>query len=398
MKITDVEIFQLGTPSKSNPATWASNSIILRLTTSDGTQGYGEAVPTLRVQPVIQSLLEVARLYKGKEPFNTELNYQEWRKHDFYLPVSFESTTAVSAFDIACWDIIGKHFGTPIYKLFGGKIRDKVRLYLNGWYSDCVSPSSFAESAKKWTVKGYTGLKFDPFGSTYDSISDQDIHAASERIKAVKDATEGKADIMIEHHGRFNSDSAVRIAERLLKFEPLFVEEPVHPEDIEGLKRYRQATYGRLKLALGERIVSKEQALQYLAMNLLDYLQIDITNIGGITQALKVCRLAEAFGVQIAFHNAFGPIQNAATIQVDASIPNFLIQESFFDCFPSWKRAMVKNVPNVANGYSTISERPGLGIEVDERVLEEHKVTGQEYFNQSEPVWVVKGTWKDWRR
>ena len=125
MNITNVEICQLGEPAATGSATWAANSIILKLTTSNGLVGYGEAVPTLRVQPVIQSLREVARVYLGKDPFDVERNWHEWHKHDFYLPVSFESTTAVSAFDIACWDIIGKQFGAPLHKLIGGGRRER---------------------------------------------------------------------------------------------------------------------------------------------------------------------------------------------------------------------------------------------------------------------------------
>ena len=115
MKISDFEVFTLGEPAKAGGATWAGISIILRLTTSDGTVGYGEAVPTLRVRPVVESLREVGRSYKGKDPFDLELNQHEWHRHDFYHPVSFESTTALSAFDIACWDIIGKHYGEPVH-------------------------------------------------------------------------------------------------------------------------------------------------------------------------------------------------------------------------------------------------------------------------------------------
>ncbi len=113
MKISQIDIYQLGEHAAGG-ATWAGNSIILKLTTSHGEVGYGEAVPTLRVQPVIQSLHEVARIYQGKNPLDVEANLHEWHKHDFYMPVSFESTTALSAFDIACWDIIGKHHGAPI--------------------------------------------------------------------------------------------------------------------------------------------------------------------------------------------------------------------------------------------------------------------------------------------
>ena len=393
LKITDFEIYQLGEPSSQGSATWAGNSILLRLTTSDGTIGYGEAVPTLRVQSVIQSLHEVGRVYKGRDPLDMELNIHEWHKHDFYLPVSFESTTALSAFDIACWDILGKHLGAPIHQLVGGSFRNSVRVYANGWYDKCVTPEQFGERAKKFAAMGYTALKFDPFGTHYDSIDAKGLETAYARVKAVKDATASRVQLLIEHHGRFDPNAAIAIAKKLGEFDPLFMEEPVHPDNLEGLRKYREAT--DVRVALGERILTKEQAAFVLANDLTDYLQIDITNIGGVTVARKVAAMAEAYGVEMAFHNAFGPIQNAVTVQLDAAIPNFLIQESFYDCFPAWKRQLVRDQSKVENGQTKVPTRPGIGVEVDEKVLEEHRVEGQEYFNPDEPVWVVKDTWKD---
>jgi L-alanine-DL-glutamate epimerase-like enolase superfamily enzyme len=393
MKISDIEIYQLGEPAAPGTATWAGNSILLKLTTSDGVVGFGEAVPTLRVQPVIQSLREVARVFKGKDPLDMELNIHEWHKHDFYLPVSFESTTALSAFDIACWDIAGKHFGAPIHQLIGGSFRNSIRVYSNGWYDKCVTPEQFGTRARKYAAKGYTALKFDPFGTHYDSIDTKGIDKAYERVKAVRDATSGKVDLLIEHHGRFDPNSAISIARRLREFDPLFMEEPIHPDNVQGLRKYRSAT--DVKVALGERILTKEQAAYVVSNNLTDYLQIDLTNIGGVTVARKIAGIAEAYGVEMAFHNAFGPVQNAVTIQVDAALPNFLIQESFYDCFPAWKRQLVKDQSKVEGGHTKVPSRPGIGVEVDEKVLEEHRAEGQEYFNPDEPVWVVKDTWKD---
>lgn len=392
MKIANVDVYELGAKTTPGSAAWAANSIILKLTTSDGIVGYGEAVPTLRTQPVIQSLHEVARVYVGRDPMKVEENWHEWHKHDFYLPVSFESTTAVSAFDIACWDIIGKHFGAPLHQLLGGAMRPRIRLYSNGWYNGCVTPEQFGDRAKQFTKMGYTALKFDPFGDYYDWIDEKGLKIAYDRVKAVKEATGSKVDLLIEHHGRFNPNSAITIAKRLVEFDPLFMEEPIHPENLEGLRKYRAAT--SVRIALGERILTKEHVATLLSGNLIDFLQPDITNIGGVTQAKKIAALAEAYGVEIAFHNAFGPIQNAVTIQVDASIPNFLIQESFYDVFPPWKKQLVKDEPKVENGHSAVPTRPGLGVDIDEQFLEEHRTEGQEYFDPAEPVWVVKDTWK----
>lgn len=381
----------MGEASGAGSATWAGTSIILKLVTSNGLVGYGEAVPTLRVQPVIQSIREVWRVYRGKDPFDTEANAHEWRKHDFYLPVSFESTTALSAFDIACWDIIGRSMGVPIHRLTGGRFRGSVRNYINGWYSGCVSPDDFATRARAWARRGYTAFKLDPFGDSYDYIDRRGLEGAYERARAVRDATGGKADLLIEHHGRFGPNSAIMIARRFSDLEPLFMEEPVHPEDIQGLRKYRRMT--DVRIALGERLLTKERVAHLLSCGLVDFLQVDITNVGGVTEARKVCSIAEANGVEIAFHNAFGPIQNAVTVQLDASIPNFLIQESFYDVFPEWKRQVVKNQTPVVEGHTEVPDMPGIGVEVDESVLAERRVKGQEEFNPDEPVWVVKGTW-----
>jgi len=392
LKISGIDIYQLGEQSAGG-ATWAGNSIIVKLTTSDGEVGYGEGVPTLRVQPVIGSLREVARIYQGKNPLDVEANLHEWHKHDFYMPMSFESTTAASAFDIACWDIIGKHFGAPIRDLMGGTFRDRVRLYANGWYDNCVTPEEFGERAAKWAKMGYTGLKFDVFGAHYDYINDVGLQLAYDRVKAVRDATNGKVAMMIEHHGRFNPTSAIMIAKKLSDLEPLFMEEPIHPDNLEGLDKYRKST--NVRVALGERLLTKEQVVYVLKNNLTDFLQVDITNIGGVTIAKKICSIAEAFGVEMAFHNAFGPIQNAVTLQLDSSIPNFLIQESFWDAFPAWKKELVKDQTPVERGHCTVPTRPGIGVEVDEKIIEKYQASGQEYFNPDEPVWVVKNTWKN---
>jgi gluconate/galactonate dehydratase len=392
LKIANVDVYQLGEPSKSGSATWASNSIILKLTTSTGLVGYGEAVPTLRVQQVIQAIHEVERVYSGKDPFNVELNMREWHKHDFYMPVSFESTTAVSAFDIACWDIIGKHYGAPLHELIGGSSRTKVKHYANGWYDNCVTPAQFGKRAQKFAAMGYSALKFDVFGNYYDYIDEEGLRLARERVKAVRDATGGKVQLLIEHHGRFNPNSAIMIAKALREFDPLFMEEPIHPDNVEGLRKYRAAT--DVRVALGERILTLEQAAYVVSNNLTDFLQADITNIGGVTQARKACAIAEAYGVEVAFHNAFGPIQNAVTVQLDATIPNFLMQESFYDVFPQWKRDLIRGQMKVEGGHTKVPSKPGLGVDVDEKVLEAHRCEGQEYFNPEEPVWVVKNTWK----
>lgn len=398
MKISSYEIFELGEKvSEGGPkdaAAWASKTVVLRVTTSNGLIGYGEAVPTLRVLPVIESLREVGRVYVGRDAENFEANQTEWRKQDFYLPMSFESTTALSAFDIACWDIVGKEHGAPIYKLIGGKTRDKVRMYANGWYSDCITPEQFAKKAKENVDRGYTGLKYDVFGTYYDWIDKKGIEVALNRLRAVEDAAKGRAAHMVEHHGRFNPNSAILIGRAVEKeFDPLFMEEPVHPEDMDGLKKYREEV--RLKVALGERLLTTQEVAFVGRNHLADFLQVDITNFRGVTGALKATAIANAYGMEMAFHNAFGTIQNAVTIQVDAAIQNFLIQESYYDFFPQWKRDLVNNQTPVEGGFTSVPDRPGIGVEVNEKILQDYKAEGMESYDPNSVPWAIKGTWRN---
>ncbi len=391
MKISEIEPIVV-THQEKGSATWASSSIIVKVVTTNGEVGYGEAVPTLRILPVYSAIRQVSKAFVGKEVEDVERNYQEWYRQDFYFSRSFESATAFSAIDIASWDILGKELGAPIYKLLGGKVREKVPVYANGWYLDCVTPQDFAERARGVVNMGYNAMKFDPFGRYFNWIDFKGLKEAEERVRAVREAIGEEREIMIEHHGRFNADSAIMISRVLEKYRPLFMEEPVHHEDVEGLKRYRSATSSRV--ALGERLVSLKETAFYVRERLVDVLQPDITNVGGVTIAKKVIALAEAYDVEVAYHNAFGPVQYAVTVQLSAVTPNLLLMESFYDWFPQWKKDLVYNSFKVENGHVAVPESPGIGVNVNEKLLEELKVEPRELEVTEEPVWVVKGTWK----
>ncbi|BDC00117.1 mandelate racemase/muconate lactonizing enzyme family protein [Saccharolobus caldissimus] len=393
MKIREIEPIVLTSKEKGS-ATWASTMIVVRVITENGMVGYGEAVPTLRIISVYNAIKQVSKAYIGKDVEEVEKNYHEWYKQDFYLARSFESATAVSAIDIASWDIIGKELGAPLYKLLGGKVRERIPVYANGWYQDCVTPEDFAEKAKEITKKGYKALKFDPFGPYYDWIDEKGLREAEERVKAVREAVGDNVDILIEHHGRFNANSAIMIAKRLEKYNPAFMEEPVHHEDIEGLRKYRNFT--SLKIALGERLISEKETMFYIKEGLVNILQPDVTNIGGVTVARKAIVLAEANDVEIAFHNAFGSIQNSVSLQLSAITQNLYLLENFYDWFPQWKRDLVYNETPVESGHVKVPDRPGIGVSVNEKLIEELRADPVPLEVSEEPVWVVKGTWKSY--
>ncbi|MEM1599313.1 MAG: mandelate racemase/muconate lactonizing enzyme family protein [Sulfolobaceae archaeon] len=391
-KISEIEAYILGKEVTS--AQWASLMVLVKVTTEDGKVGWGETVSALRAEAVVNFVKKINKILKGKDVFDVEKNRLEWYKHDFNMSISLESTTAYSAIDIASWDIIGKELGAPIYKLLGGKTRDKIPVYANGWYQNCVTPEDFAEKAKEVVKKGYKALKFDPFGPYYDWIDEKGLKESEERVKAVREAVGDYVDILIEHHGRFNANSAIMIAKRLEKYNPLFMEEPVHHEDIEGLRKYKAHT--SLKVALGERLISEKEALFYVKENLVDILQPDVTNIGGITISKKVIVLAEASDVEIAFHNAFGSIQNAVSIQMSAITPKLYLLENFYDWFPQWKRDLIYDETPVDSSHVKVPDKPGIGVSVNEKLIEELKAEPIPLEVTEEPVWVVKGTWKSY--
>lgn len=391
-RIKDVEIFELGASKSERSSPWSSTILILRLTTSDGIVGYGEAPTTLMTRAVYEQMREMKRIFQGREVRDIEGNRREAYKHSFYLPISMEATSALSAFEIASWDIIGKLDGKPLYDEFGGMVRNKVRAYANGWYDNCVTPEQFVAKAAKVVRQGFTGVKFDPFADAYDTIDDAHVEHAKEVVGAVRSKFK-KLDIMIECHGRFNTEAAIKVGKALEDFKILFIEEPLHPDLFLGLLKFRQEV--DLPVALGERVLEANDFLRYFSSKAVDVIQPDLTNVGGMLQAKQAADLAESFGVKVAYHNAFGPIQSAATLNIDYTIPNLLIQESFEAFWPPWKRRLVSSGYKLEDGYLTLEGgRPGLGISMNERILESHKTSQTEPFNSREPAWTVSGTFR----
>ncbi len=390
-KIKEIEMFELGESKEKSTTPWSSTILISRITTDDGVVGYGEAPTTLMTLPVLEQMREISRIIKNKDP--TELNqiFTDVYRHSFYMSSSMETVSAFSSFEIAIMDIFGKMYGLPVYKMLGGKLRDKLRIYANGWYSDCVSPEDFIKKAKHISKLGINAIKFDPFADAYNTIDTEHIEHAESVVKGLRTEFK-KMDLLIEFHGRFNANPAIKAATPLLKFNPLFMEEPVHPDQFEGLLRFRNRV--DTQIALGERILNKNLFANYLTNDLVDVVQPDVTNCGGISEGKRIADLANTFGVDVAFHNAFGPIQTAATINIDYTIPNFLIQESFDNSWPEWKKKLLKSGYEIEDGHYKLSGGNGLGIKVNERILEEFTISGMETFNKNEPTWTIEGTFK----
>jgi len=389
MKIQSVEPIEVAAPADELSSPWSSTVILVKVTTSNGAVGWGEAPTTLMTHPVRESVREVARFYEGRALHDHAACLREFERYSFYRSRSMEATSALSSVDIACHDLLGHELGAPISVLLGGAIRDRVTAYSNGWYSDAIEPEEFADKALAMVRAGFGALKFDPFADQYRTLSPEGLEAAVARVRAVREAVGDTVDLLIEYHGRFLPEAAVRAGRALDVFHPRFMEEPVLPELCDALAEFRRSV--RTPVALGERLLTAADFESFLARGLVDILQPDITNSGGFTYGREIAGVAAARGAPVAYHNAFGPVQTAATLQMDAVLPTFFLQESFEASWPEWKRSLVRGY-EVASGEFAIPSKPGLGIEVDEREVERYRSEMVDPIGP-EPPWVIGGTW-----
>ena len=300
MKIVKVEPFVIGNPWKS----W----VLIRLTTDDGYTGVAESTLNGFAGSVVKAVEELKPYFMGQDPHNIERISE-----DMFTPVFSRGgqihKSAITSIEVACWDIIAKHAGVPLWKIIGGEFRDKLLCYANGWYRHERTPGEFAASAKKVVAMGYKAMKFDPFGKAKGTITIREIRESVDIIAAVREAVGKDIELLIEGHGRFNVDSALRLADAMKEYDPMVFEEPVVPENIAGLLELSKRT--SIPIAAGERFYSIELWADIFAKGALQFAQPDIINSGGISHAKKVAALAEAYGVGVAPHNPQGPISTA---------------------------------------------------------------------------------------
>ena len=281
------------------------------------------------------------------------------------------SSTAISGIDIALWDIKGKFLQKPIYTLLGGSLREKIMVYANGWYTNPGTPDQNYEEAKKVVSMGYKALKFDPFGQkNFYRLSKEEFDLSEKRISKVRDAVGEYVEILIEGHAKFNIMNAVKISNMIQKYNPLFFEEPVSEERIDELVELRKHT--NISIATGERLYTKFPFASIVEMNAADVLQPDIANAGGITELKKISIIAEAKHITIAPHNTCSPVGAVAEMHLSKSIPNFEIMEYHAEFYSPHYFKVFKGFPRQKNGFIRLSDKPGLGLELNEKEIKKH--------------------------
>lgn len=347
---------------------YRTNWVFVKVMTDSGLYGVGEATLEYREPTVVQAIMELERYLIGKDPHNIEAFWHDACR-DAYWRGGVVLMSALAGVEMALWDIKGKDLGVPVYKLLGGKVRDSVKCYANGWFAGAKTPEEFAEKAKIAVENGFSGLKWDPFGKAYLNIDPKSLNDALDCVAAVKDAVGDKVHLIIEGHGRFNVPTAVRIGNALEKFGILWFEEPIPPDDKKGI------AWVRSKIATpvsgGERLYSRFEYADYLRMECADFWQPDVSHAGGIMEVRKIASMAEAHYIPVCPHNPSGPVANAATLQLAACTPNFYLLETMSSDIP-WRADVSTERVKFENSEMFIPDLPGLGIDINEEEIAKH--------------------------
>lgn len=361
MKIAQLETFMANAGLR--------NYLFIRLRTDTGITGLGEASLEWQektVQTLVHEWVEGRVL--GRDPFDIEPVVGGMIRDQYQGGSTI--MTAISGVEIAMWDIIGKVCNQPVYKLLGGRQHKHIPAYANGWYGGANTPQEFAERAKEAICMGYKALKFDPFGVAWKDMPQEEGQLALARVAAVREAVGPRVGLMIEFHGRLSAGSAIETMQKLEPYRPTWCEEPVAPENLDLLAEVKSRT--RLPISTGERLYTLSDFYRLTLIRAADIVQPDIAHCGGITSAKKIAAFAAAQDMRVAPHCSIGPVALAATLHFDVSTPNFMVQEAFGEFDVPWRNSLVGGWNPVQNGELVLSDRPGLGIDIDEATVAQH--------------------------
>ena len=345
-------------------------------TGEDGLWGWGEASLEWKTRSVVGAVEDFAPMLIGEDPARIEHLYQKMYRQSFWR-LGVIGMSAISGIEQALWDIRGKVLGVPVCDLLGGRVRDRVRMYthLGGGDMKAVyeaqqdDPAAMVDLARQVVERGYNAVKvlLTPPTEALNSIAA--YRHAERRMAALRDALGESVDIMVDCHGRHFPGNAVEFCRILAPYRPLFIEEPVPPENIDALAEVRRQS--PVPIATGERLVTRFGFREVLEKQACHIIQPDLCHCGGLWEAKKIAAMAETYYVGVAPHNPLGPVANAAALHFAMSTPNFLIQEDMLTDVP-WRWEVVQHGLKTVGGYWLPPEAPGLGIEVDEKAAAQH--------------------------
>ncbi len=376
MKITDVKVW-LVEGVKYN---WT----LLKIFTDTGHTGVGESTNWPGSPIIYHATKHVGERIIGMDPMRIDFIWTKLYRDLNWVGPFGASLCAISGIDMALLDLKAKLLGIPCYELMGGAYRREILLYANYWFiGGSHSAKDYAAQAKKVKEAGFTGLKFDPFAHTdylYGDDLSSNLTLTSEQqnravdvCEAVRNAVGSDFDIMIETHAMLNFQMAIKMAERLARFDITWYEEPAGPENADTLRAMRERIPSNVSICVGERHYTRHGIRPILEKNICDVIMPDITRCGGPSEMKRMASMMEAYNVLMAPHNPNGPLSTIASAHVCATVPNFFRQEFMFNDV-SWRDEIIDHPIKdmIKNGHIQLGDRPGLGVDLVESEMEKH--------------------------
>jgi galactonate dehydratase len=374
------------------------NWVFVKVTTEDpGLFGWGEATLEWKTHAVVGAIEDLTPLLVGRDPRDIEQAVRVLKKHSFWR-LGVIGMSAVSGIEMALWDILGKRLGVPVWRLLGGKVRDKVRVYTHLGLGDMravyetLDAAPLLERAHEVVARGYRAFKsvFIPYTHYHAPLPEVD--KVARMMEALRAAVGPEVEVMVDFHGRpASAAAALAYIKAIEPGRPMFVEEPVPLGETDALKRVAQQT--ATPLATGERLVDRAEFHDLLAARAVDFIQPEICHCGGLLEAKKIAAMAEAVSVGVAPHNPLGPIAGVAALHFAVSTPNHVIQEEMVGAVP-WYFDVVGGPIRMVDGFWQIPEAPGLGVEVNESECAKHPFASEVIHTRNAVL--DDGTLVDW--
>ena len=384
MRIASLKTFVVGNPP---PYHGGRYFILLKLVTDDGIEGVGEVyAATFGPRTTVAMIEDVfERQVVGADPFHIEALWRRVYTRGYSGRPDLSLVGVLSGLELACWDIVGKAVEKPAYELLGGRVHERLRgyTYLYPEPGDATDvyfdPDLAATRAAEYVALGHRAVKFDPVGpySAFDprQPSLDALDRSEAFMRALRAAVGSRCDLLLGTHGQFTAAGAIRLAQRIAPYDPLWLEEPTPPEMPEEMAKVARAT--SIPIATGERLTTKYEFARVLETGAASILQMNLGRVGGLLEAKKIAGMAEVRYAQIAPHLYCGPIVGAANIQLAACSPNFLLLEGI-KTWGGFYAELLERPIVWEDGYVIPPEGPGLGVELDEDVVARHPYAGEE--------------------
>ncbi|SLN26777.1 galactonate dehydratase [Roseisalinus antarcticus] len=352
------------------------NWLFVRVETDQpGLYGWGEGTLEWKTRAVAGAVEDLSPLMVGRDPRDIENAVRVMHKHGFWR-MGVIGTSAISAIELALWDILGKELGVPVWRLLGGKVRDRVAVYTHLGLGDMRSvyettqPDELAELGARVVAQGYKALKVVMVPYTHMHAPRRAVDHVGRLMEALRGAVGDDVEIMLDFHGRPGTTAAaLDYIHAVAPGRPMFVEEPVQPGDAEMMREVTERS--PVPIAAGERLIGRSEFAPHVARRAFHIAQPDICHTGGMAEARKIATMCETAGIAIAPHNPLGPIASAAALHFDVVTPNFLIQEEMTGAVP-WYDDVVDGPVERVDGAWMVPTAPGLGVEVNEAACAAH--------------------------